>query len=191
MILEIIYPLQEGLADPRHAWGWSSGLGHHLDLHGRCDTQVCWRHHQLLLRMPADLMPQALNLKGIRLSHSVAKCDVVLGAPLVREIKPYATLYSHMCIFKRTNKGEGDRGRQGVPYLRALARALEKHQIGRVRHELEPRYIVFKARTYHGYALTLTDLTPQQSIALQTHGLGSMANYGCGVFVHHKGNLLC
>jgi hypothetical protein len=47
------------------------------------------------------------------------------------------------------------------------------------------------AGTYQTRSLMVAGLTPEQSLALQQHGLGAERKLGCGVFIPHKdiGNL--
>ena len=42
-------------------------------------------------------------------------------------------------------------------------------------------------RTYHARSLLLAGLTPQNALALQTHGLGVARKLGCGLFIPHRG----
>ena len=42
------------------------------------------------------------------------------------------------------------------------------------------------AHTYQARSLMLAGLTPEQSLALQQHGLGAERKLGCGVFIPHK-----
>ena len=46
--------------------------------------------------------------------------------------------------------------------------------------------IVTPGRTYQARSLMLAGLTPEQSLALQQHGLGAERKLGCGLFIPHK-----
>ena len=48
-----------------------------------------------------------------------------------------------------------------------------------------------KLKTPDGFiktrSLMIADITPEESILLQEHGVGDFYNYGCGVFIPQKG----
>jgi hypothetical protein len=48
--------------------------------------------------------------------------------------------------------------------------------------------LTFEGRTYIGFAVTLSGLTPDQSQKLQREGLGKFKKYGCGMFGQARSN---
>lgn len=181
-MLEIIYPIHHHKIYAQDVYRWSSALSSHVGFHGRSDTQVSWREELLILRMPEDLLKRALGLEGVELRAHEDRA--VLGAPLIRELKPLKQVSCPFVIFKSSGIERQQLGRTGVGYIRALRRRLDTLGIGRVELELDPklRRLPFKGHDYKGHAMTFKNLSASDSLAILKHGLGSMSNYGCGVF---------
>ena len=129
---------------------------------------------RLSLRLAEERAVAALALAGRRLEVG---SGMQVGAGRVRELMPYATVYSHF-----VSTGADDE----MEFL-GLA-AAELREAG-----LPERMITGKAHAVstpegelRGFSLLLHGLTPAQSLAVQARGLGRGRKMGCGIFVPHK-----
>ena len=129
---------------------------------------------RLMLRLAAERADQALALAGARLALG---SGLEIGAGRMRELMPYATVYSHF-----VSTGSADEAEflgQAAAQLREAG--LPAQMISGKAHA---------ARTpegeVHGFSLLLHGLTPAQSLAVQESGLGLGRKLGCGIFVPHK-----
>jgi len=132
---------------------------------------------KLALRLPRHRLDDAAALLGRTLE--------VAGQPLrvdklaVRPLSRITTLFSRCVVLA----AEGDE----AAFLAAAAGELGALGIkpgtmlcGRVTPVATPE------RTYQTRSLMLAGLTPEQSLALQRHGLGAERKLGCGLFIPHK-----
>jgi len=56
---------------------------------------------------------------------------------------------------------------------------------GGASHDIIKRTVTIKGKKIIGYALRVWDLTPEDSVKLQTDGLGGRRHFGCGLFRPH------
>jgi CRISPR-associated protein Cas6 len=135
---------------------------------------ILGRRARLMLRLDIERAEQALALAGSRLEVG---SGMLIGSGRLRELEPSATVHSHfVCTGCSDEAAFVDRA------------AAELREAG-----LPERMICGRARTLavpggqvHGFSLLLHGLTPAQSLAVQTHGLGEGRKLGCGIFVPHK-----
>jgi len=129
-------------------------------------------HTRLVLRIPASRIPVFLPLAG-----KVLEIDgyaIRLGVPETRSLVPAAALYAHMVTTRN--------GHDPVRFEAEVARQLVQLGVG-------GRLSVGRRRTFDvhgkqvvGYSVLVSELTAEESIALQENGLGGRRKMGCGFF---------
>jgi CRISPR-associated protein Cas6 len=136
---------------------------------------------QLKIRLPyeADKIAQILPLAGQILrvgSHSIQ-----LSIPQIFPLRPFDKLRSRIVTIKKFQDPE--------PFLDAAKRQMEALGIqGNAFVPLDeagqPSRKAIKIKTFSvvGFSLVVTDLSNEDSIKLQTNGLGGKHRMGCGVF---------
>jgi CRISPR-associated protein Cas6 len=137
------------------------------------------RGAHLRFRIPADRYAVVLPLAGKRLD--IAGHPLRLGIPVARPLQPAPSLYARVVTIKKFTEPE--------PFLDAARRQLDTLGIsatlelplddqGRFRR----RIIRIHGRTVVGFSLAAHGLGDEESIRLQTHGLGGRRSMGCGHF---------
>jgi CRISPR-associated protein Cas6 len=137
------------------------------------------RGAQLRLRIPADRHAAVLPLAGKRLD--IAGHPLRLGIPIARPLESAPSLYARVVTIKKFTEPE--------PFLDAARRQLEALDVsatlelpldeqGRFRR----RVIRIHGRTVVGFSLAAHGLADEDSLRLQTHGLGGRRSMGCGHF---------
>ena len=137
------------------------------------------RHAGLRMRLPQSRVSLMLKLASRRLQ--VGSHRVRLGTPEISLLHPCSSLYAKCVVINNCT-------RSGM-FLDALAWKLDG--MGIVCEIEMGRCWRFRAgrRRITGFALTLHDLSEEDSIALQEQGLGSHHHLGCGFFVPALKNL--
>lgn len=137
------------------------------------------RGAQLRLRIPADHYAAVLPLAGKRLD--IAGHSLRLGIPTAHPLQPSPSLYARVITIKKFTEPE--------PFLDAARRQLDALGVsatlelplddqGRFRRrviQIHGKYVV-------GFSLAAHGLGDEDSIRLQTHGLGGRRSMGCGHF---------
>lgn len=146
----------------------------------------------LTIRLPSEQIAMVLPLAGKVLR--IGEGDIRVGVPQTRALVPSARLYSHLVVIKGFMEPE--------PFLLAVARQLGELEIrGRPSLVEQPRvaqanagkqsgsHSAYLRRTIRihdkeivGFALSVEDLTAEESIRLQEQGIGGRRRFGCGVF---------
>lgn len=170
------YALFRALADALDWLDEEASAGVH-PLHGTATADgnlFLGRRARLMLRLSAGRADQALALAGSRLALG---SGLEIGPGRIRELMPYATVHSHFVSTGSADEAE----------FLGLA-AAELREAG-----LPARMITGKAHAMatpegkvQGFSLLLHGLTPSQSLAVQTRGIGLGRKLGCGIFVPHK-----
>lgn len=126
----------------------------------------------LILRLPADQIPDYLALSGKRID--VDGHELRLGVPNPFLLKPVTTLYAHLVTTRN--------GQDEARFREEVTRQLERLGV-------KGRFIVGKRKTFTvhdkqvvGYSMLVTELTAEESIALQERGVGGRRKMGCGLF---------
>lgn len=128
------------------------------------------------LRLPVNLLPKFLRLAGKRLDVNGEALRV--GVSTTSTLIPVPVLYAHIV----TTKNGEDENRFDAEIQRQLGTLNIKGKPTR-----GPRRIVtIKDKKVVGYSLLVSELTAEESIRLQEHGLGGRRKMGCGVFVVWK-----
>lgn len=138
------------------------------------------------LRLPPELMARSLKLAGRRIG--LDGCRLRVGVARTRALVPATTLHSRIV----TTRNGLDPARFDAEIARQAAALDIRGRIFRVpRHDerdsagRDPsrRVVRIRDKRVVGYALLATELTAEESIRLQEHGLGGRRRMGCGVFL--------
>ena len=135
------------------------------------------RRTRLILRLSLDQVAAAERLSGHTLAVDGHQIEV--GAAERHPLSTLTTLYARHVLSQHVDD-EPAFLEESAGLLQALAIHARKAVCGRARSIGTPQGAL---RTR---SLMLAELTPQESIALQRHGLGSQRQLGCGLFVPHK-----
>jgi CRISPR-associated protein Cas6 len=136
---------------------------------------------QLKIRLPyeADKIAQVLALAGQTLK--VGGHSIQLSIPQIFPLRPFDKLRSRIVTIKKFQEPE--------PFLEAVKRQMDALGIQGnafipLDEEGQPLRKAIKIKQYSvvGFGLVVTDLSDEDSIRLQTNGLGGKHRMGCGVF---------
>jgi CRISPR-associated protein Cas6 len=132
----------------------------------------------LNLRLPADKFGEVLPLAGKRLE--IDGHTIRLGIPFARPLTPAASLYSRIVTFRNSLE---------IPkFLETAKREFAEKEIeatlelpkeGRSRQR---RIITIKGQKIVGFSLITHGLNDEDSIKLQSLGIGGRRSMGCGIF---------
>ena len=142
----------------------------------------------LTIRCPAGRIGEFLPLAGRSLE--VAGTAVGVGPPRVEPLAPAAALRSRLMTIKPTGGGVPTAERFLALARRQLAGLGVSPAVGvtvplRERGGAEEpvrRTVRIRGREVVGFELRLTGLSPEESVQVQTWGLGGRRALGCGVF---------
>lgn len=206
MVVDLCFPVRGGPLPADHAYGLFGALSRVVPtLHSNREVGILpingllcgnrqiqlTRWSRLLIRAPRTMIPELLTLAGQVLE--VEGTRLTLEAPRVEPLKPRAVLWSRLVTVKgyidpdsflaavqRQLDSLGIRGRPALVPRRG-ERPLEGGAGGRgpwVR-----RTVRVRDKLIVGYAVVVTELTAEESLVLQEHGLGGRRRLGCGIFV--------
>jgi len=150
--------------------GWLRPEGEHalLQLSRRAKLALRLRRHRL--EDAGVLVGRTLDIAGYELH-----IDGLASRPLSR----ITTLFSRSVMMPAC-EDEADFLQAAAAQLGDLGIRPERVLCGRVTPVATPE------RTYQTRSLMLAGLEPEQSLALQRHGLGAERKLGCGLFIPHK-----
>ena len=135
------------------------------------------RRTKLTLRLPKHRLDDAGTLLGLTLE--VAGNALRVDKLAVRPLSRITTLFSRYVVIAADDEsGFLD---AATDQLGALGIRPKKMLCGRMTSIATP------ARMLQTRSLMLADLTVEQSVLLQQHGLGAERKLGCGLFLPHKG----
>jgi len=159
-------------------------------------TLMLTRASRLVFRAPHEAYPWLLQLAGQELR--IGSNRVRLGIPQVQPLRPAPVLHSRLVIIKPYMEPDS--------FLQAARRQLTQLGIdGEVNLIPTPadrgafeggtgtaspyirRTLKVRNHTVVGYAVTVSGLSPDDSLTLQAMGLGGRRHMGCGVFVPAPG----
>jgi len=134
------------------------------------------RRTKFTMRVPKHRIEETKQLNGVELD--------VQGHILTLENATTRLLSDITTLFSRYVVSESDEEQQFVEFVVASLRALG----------IEPKKLLCGTETILQFedgelrtrSLMLADLTVEESIKLQTHGIGSHRYMGCGIFIPHK-----
>lgn len=148
---------------------------------------------RLTIRADAERVTELLPLVGQDLD--LHGCRIRVGVPQARSLMPAARLYSRLVIIKGFLEPEA--------FLEAAHRQLDELEVrgevslvpqaevvatntassGGSRSPVVRRTLHIRDKEIVGFALRVQDLTAEESIRLQEHGLGGRRRFGCGIFM--------
>lgn len=135
------------------------------------------------IRVPVPKIPLVYQLAGKRIS--IGKHEIQIGIPQTSVIQPATQLRSRIVTIKGYTEPD--------LCLEAARRQLNKLGISanlsiELNSKGQPsrKTIKIKRYTIVGFSTVVTQLSPEDSIQLQTYGLGGKRRMGCGIFVPHK-----
>ena len=136
------------------------------------------RSASLRLRLPVDKLGHVLRLAGARLE--IDGYPLRLGLPVARPLVPASSLYARIVTIKKFTEPE--------PFLDAAQRQLAQLGIAAVLefprdgHTRSRRIITIHGHKVVGFSLAVHSLNDEDSIKLQSVGLGGRRAMGCGMF---------
>lgn len=137
------------------------------------------RGAHLRLRIPADRYGHVLPLAGKRLD--IAGHPIRLGIPLARPLTPAPSLYARCVTIKKFTDAEPflDAARRQLDALKLTATIeLPTDEQGRPRR----RILTIQGKHVIGFSLAAHNLNDEDSLRLQTIGIGGRRAMGCGLF---------
>ncbi len=134
---------------------------------------------RLLLRLPVEAITQVYLLAGKTLD--VGGYPIQLGNPELQTLKHIDSLKARLVTIKGYT--------EPAPFLEVAYRQLQALDINAnigipANKKGEPKRLTLKIKSHTvvGFSVVVSDLTPDDSIKLQVHGLGGKRRIGCGVF---------
>jgi len=189
------FPVQGRNLPADHGYALYSALTRQLpELHGapwlgvELISGIPWREGiivlptrgaHLRLRLPADKFAAVLPLAGHRLD--IAGQAIRLGIPSARPFLPNPSLYARCVTIKKFTDAEPflDAARRQFDALGLTATLeLPLDEQGRFRR----RIVKIRGNSIVGFSLAAHDLSDEDSLRLQTHGIGGRRAMGCGLF---------
>jgi len=131
------------------------------------------RGSRLRLRLPADRIPDVLVLAGKRIELLGKTMQV--GVPEIHALRPAAGLQARLVNIKGFE--EENQFREAAQ--RQLTALVIRGQLAVGRR----RVMRIKDKTIVGFRVAVSQLTAEESIALQENGIGGRRRMGCGIFV--------
>jgi CRISPR-associated protein Cas6 len=158
----------------------ANGIG----IHPLCGRQIgqrklkLLRDTQLALRCGVQTVGELIQISGKTLK--LAGAHLHIGVPRVIGLRPCAFLRSRLV----TIKGYLERD----SFLEAAQRQLQSLGLSAQAVPVlgKRRTLRIKEREIVGYELMVRNLTPEESLAVETHGVGGRRHMGCGIFAPWK-----
>lgn len=137
-------------------------------------------HSRLTIRLGAERIALAIPLAGRQLT--LADRLVRVGVPSVQALQPVTALRSRLVTTKNGQDPDHFRGelRRQLDLLHVSPEVLLT--LGK------RRTIRIKDKEIVGHEVILKGLSAEESLDIQSHGLGGRRHMGCGVFVGMKGD---
>lgn len=133
----------------------------------------------LRLRIPAEHYRDVLPLAGKRLD--IGGHQIRLGLPVARPIEAAPSLYARVVTIKKFTEAD--------PFIEAVKRKLDSFGVkGRVElpRDEQGRYrrriVTIHGKSVVGFSVAVHDLNDEDSIKLQSFGVGGRRAMGCGIF---------
>jgi len=137
------------------------------------------------LRIPADHYRDVLPLAGKRLD--IGGHLIRLGLPVARRLEPAPSLYARVVTIKKFTEPD--------PFLEAVNRQLDSLDVkgtAELPHDEQGRYrrriVSIHGKFVVGFSVAVHDLNDEDSLKLQSFGVGGRRAMGCGIFNPIIGN---
>jgi CRISPR-associated protein Cas6 len=137
------------------------------------------RGASLQMRLPADKFGEVIPLSGKLLELDGHK--IRLGIPLAKPLSPSPSLYARIVTFKNSLDVEKflETANRDLAEKLGITATLEVPKETRARHR---RIITIKGKKVVGFSLIIHGLSEEDSLKLQSEGLGGRRSMGCGIF---------
>lgn len=147
----------------------------------------------LVLRLPVDRLTDVLPLAGKTIDLGDGK--IVVGVPNTQALVPAASLKSRLVIIKgfmepktfleAVRRQLDELEIHGGPSLISTGNAVEVNleRDGGTQSPWVRRTLQIRGKEIVGFAVRVEQLTAEESICLQEHGIGGRRRFGCGIFV--------
>ena len=132
---------------------------------------------RLVLRLPDAAIHPYLKLAGKRLK--VGEDPLSIGVPEVRMLLPVVRLRARLVTIKGFLQED--------EFLAAAMRQLQSLHVTCETRLGQRRTFRIKEKQVVGFDVTVGELSAQDSVRLQEHGLGGRRKMGCGMFVPLEG----
>jgi CRISPR-associated protein Cas6 len=179
-----------------HGYGLYSAIAHHCPaVHEQDDISIqtisgmpdragkiyLSNQSRLRIRLPYEPQKLALVLPLAGQTLTIGSHPIQLHIPQIFPLQPASELRSRIVTIKKFQEPE--------PFLEAVKRQLDALEIqGHAQIPCDEagkplrKTIKIKTFTVVGFSLVVTDLDEQDSLKLQTLGLGGKHRMGCGIF---------
>lgn len=130
---------------------------------------------RLTIRLGAERIPELIELSGQTIQ--IGDTPLTVGVPQVHALTLATTLRSRLVTIKGYLEEDTFRD--------AVRRQLDEFctDTGPEIHTGKRRTIQIKDKAVVGYEVILSELSPENALAVQVHGVGGRRHMGCGVFV--------
>ena len=148
------------------------------------------KRSKLQLRLPLDLIPSVYEFLAGQ-TFAIGPNQFHLGIPEFKPLLPFPSLYSRLVIIRGSTKPQS--------FLKSANRQLKELGIQgnivfatRANGEPQRRQLTIKKKVgtfpLRGFGVKVTNLSEEDSIALQQYGIGGKHKMMCGVFVRSSRN---
>lgn len=134
-----------------------------------------------------------ISLTGTRIQ--LGDADIQVGVPRVLPLRPAATVYARLVQIKLAEIGDGVTPEAFLASANKQLDALDIQASASIPlrrsgpHAGEPqrRVLEIKGERHVGFALLVEGLTADESLRLQSQGVGGRRKMGCGLFLPTRG----
>jgi CRISPR-associated protein Cas6 len=147
--------------------------------------QIC-DFSRLTIRLIPERIPDLLPLAGKRLN--IAGQQICVGVPEVRGLEPAAALRSRLVTIKVSGDRTETRPPDETGFIVSARRQLDVLAIsGDARVSVgKRRTLRIKDKEVVGYEVMVSGLSTDESLELQSRGIGGRRHMGCGIFMPAK-----
>ncbi|MCK5696941.1 MAG: type I-MYXAN CRISPR-associated protein Cas6/Cmx6 [Gammaproteobacteria bacterium] len=161
---------------PQSGNGWARSD----NLEGKHDDQIhLSRRTRFKIRIPRSRLAQAQSINGQ--SIMVDNNKLTFGASDIHLLSSMTTIVARHVYIPDTDNDEETFLKQAQQQINALDIQVRKMLCGKT-HQLNTSMGSIKTRS-----LMIADISPEESLHLQEHGVGDYYSYGCGIFIPQKG----
>ena len=139
------------------------------------------RRTKLTLRVPRDSANEVQQaLKGVELE--ISGCSLTIGGAKQKPLSSQGTVFSRYVVL------EDGEDQDENAFLQRIVDLLSQRGI-RVRKALcgKTAEVAGPDGPILTRSIMLADLSAEESVRLQEHGIGPLRHMGCGIFIPHKG----
>ncbi len=147
------------------------------------ETEILYlsKRSKLILRLPKAMIERVQNLTNQTLD--IAGSILKVGQAKTKTLIATDTLFSRHVVYSTTSEiiDEQDFLNQIYQTIQTLDIQPKKLLCGRSQTIKHPQHTLFTC------SVMIADLSKQESITLQQHGIGQYQRFGCGLWIPHKG----